>query len=73
MLMSSKVAQKFSQEDDEITRTSYFVIHAKYIRMCNKFKYAFNFQDIAGADIVTDFGIICLLFEDPEQIFVECW
>ncbi|XP_040582952.1 uncharacterized protein [Lepeophtheirus salmonis] len=29
--------------------------------------------DIAGADIVTDFGVICLLFEDPEQIFTECW
>ena len=29
--------------------------------------------DIAGADVVTDFGVICLLFEDPEQIFLECW
>ena len=29
--------------------------------------------DIAGADIVTDFGVVCLLFEDPEQIFMECW
>ena len=29
--------------------------------------------DIAGADIVTDFGVVCLLFSDPEQIFMECW
>lgn len=29
--------------------------------------------DIAGADVVTDFGVVCLLFQDPEQIFVECW
>ena len=29
--------------------------------------------DIAGADVVTDFGVVCLLFEDPEQIFLECW
>ncbi len=29
--------------------------------------------DIAGADVVTDFGVICLLFQDPEQIFIECW
>ena len=29
--------------------------------------------DIAGADIVTDFGVVCLLFDDPEQIFLECW
>ena len=29
--------------------------------------------DIAGADIVTDFGVVCLLFNDPEQIFMECW
>ena len=29
--------------------------------------------DIAGADVVTDFGVICLLFVDPEQIFIECW
>ena len=29
--------------------------------------------DIAGADIVTDFGVVCLLFVDPEQIFIECW
>ena len=29
--------------------------------------------DIAGADIVTDFGVVCLLFADPEQIFIECW
>jgi hypothetical protein len=33
----------------------------------------FLLKDIAGADIVTDFGVICLLFDDPEQIFVECW
>ena len=32
-----------------------------------------NELDIAGADIVTDFGVVCLLFADPEQIFVECW
>lgn len=29
--------------------------------------------DIAGADVVTDFGVICLLMSDPEQVFVECW
>ena len=29
--------------------------------------------DIAGADVVTDFGVICLLFADPEQIFMESW
>lgn len=29
--------------------------------------------DVAGADIVTDFGVVCLLFDDPEQIFLECW
>jgi hypothetical protein len=29
--------------------------------------------DIAGADVVTDFGVICLLFQDPEQIFIESW
>lgn len=29
--------------------------------------------DIAGADVVTDFGVVCLLFDDPEQIFLECW
>lgn len=29
--------------------------------------------DIAGADVVTDFGIICLLYADPEQIFIESW
>ena len=29
--------------------------------------------DIAGADIVTDFGVVCLLYDDPEQIFLECW
>ena len=32
-----------------------------------------NELDIAGADIVTDFGVVCLLFVDPEQIFLECW
>ena len=21
----------------------------------------------------TDFGVVCLLFDDPEQIFLECW
>ena len=29
--------------------------------------------DVAGADIVTDFGVVCLLFDDPEQIFLEAW
>ena len=29
--------------------------------------------DIAGAEIVTDFGVVCLLLEDAEQIFVEAW
>lgn len=29
--------------------------------------------DIAGAEVITDFGIICLLFSDPEEIFTECW
>jgi hypothetical protein len=29
--------------------------------------------DIAGADVITDFGVVCLLFDDPEQIFLECW
>jgi len=29
--------------------------------------------DIAGADIVTDFGVVCLLLADPEHIFMECW
>jgi hypothetical protein len=29
--------------------------------------------DIAGAEVVTDFGVICLLFDDPEQIFEETW
>lgn len=29
--------------------------------------------DIAGAEVITDFGIVCLLFQDPEQIFMECW
>jgi len=29
--------------------------------------------DVAGADIVSDFGVVCLLFDDPEQIFLECW
>ncbi len=29
--------------------------------------------DIAGAEVVTDFGVVCLLFADPEQIFIETW
>ena len=29
--------------------------------------------DIAGADVVTDFGVICLIFDDSEQIFLESW
>eukprot|EP00092_Neocalanus_flemingeri_P017674 GFUD01019118.1.p1 GENE.GFUD01019118.1~~GFUD01019118.1.p1 ORF type:complete len:725 (+),score=167.19 GFUD01019118.1:75-2177(+) len=29
--------------------------------------------DIAGAEVVTDFGIVCLLYADPEQIFLKCW
>ena len=29
--------------------------------------------DIAGADVVTDFGVVCLLFDDSEQIFLESW
>ncbi len=29
--------------------------------------------DIAGAEVVTDFGVVCLLFADPEQIFMESW
>jgi len=29
--------------------------------------------DIAGAEVVTDFGIVCLLYSDPEQIFLKCW
>lgn len=29
--------------------------------------------DIAGADIVTDFGIVCLLMTNPERIIEECW
>ncbi len=29
--------------------------------------------DIAGAEVVTDFGVVCLLFADPEQIFIESW
>lgn len=29
--------------------------------------------DIAGADVVTDFGMACLLLDDPEQMFLECW
>jgi len=24
--------------------------------------------DIAGADVVTDFGVVCLLYDDPEQV-----
>ena len=23
--------------------------------------------------VVTDFGIVCLLYADPEQIFLKCW
>ncbi len=29
--------------------------------------------DIAGAEVVTDFGVVCLLFADPEQILGESW
>jgi len=29
--------------------------------------------DIAGAEVVTDFGMVCLLYADPEQIFLKCW
>ncbi len=29
--------------------------------------------DIAGAEIVNDFGVVCLLYADPEQIFLKCW
>jgi len=29
--------------------------------------------DIAGAEVVTDFGMVCLLYSDPEQIFLKCW
>ena len=29
--------------------------------------------DIAGAEVVTDFGMVCLLYVDPEQIFLKCW
>jgi len=29
--------------------------------------------DIAGAEVVTDFGVVCLLYADPEQIFLKCW
>ena len=29
--------------------------------------------DVAGSEIINDFGIVCLLFADPEQIFLKCW
>jgi len=29
--------------------------------------------DVAGSEIINDFGIVCLLFSDPEQIFLKCW
>jgi len=29
--------------------------------------------DVAGAEIINDFGIVCLLFSDPEEIFLKCW
>jgi len=29
--------------------------------------------DVAGAEILNDFGIVCLLYSDPEQIFIKCW
>jgi len=29
--------------------------------------------DIAGAEVVTDFGMVCLLYTDPEQVFLKCW
>jgi len=29
--------------------------------------------DVAGSEIINDFGIVCLLFTDPEQIFLKCW
>ena len=29
--------------------------------------------DIGGAEVVTDFGMVCLLYADPEQIFLKCW
>jgi len=29
--------------------------------------------DVAGSEVITDFGIVCLLFNDPEQIFQKCW
>ena len=29
--------------------------------------------DIASAEVVNDFGMICLLYTDPEQLFLKCW
>jgi hypothetical protein len=29
--------------------------------------------DIASAEVVNDFGMICLLYSDPEQLFLKCW
>ena len=28
---------------------------------------------MTGAEVVTDFGMVCLLYADPEQIFLKCW
>ena len=36
-------------------------------------KLTFPFLSLPGADVVTDFGVVCLLFQDPEQIFLEAW
>ena len=33
--------------------------------ICNLFDIIFFY--------ITDFGVVCLLFDDPEQIFLECW
>ena len=29
--------------------------------------------DIASAEVVNDFGMVCLLYTDPEQLFLKCW
>ena len=30
-------------------------------------------DQVDRSQVVTDFGIVCLLYSDPEQIFLKCW
>ena len=32
-----------------------------------------NVNQVDRSQVVTDFGIVCLLYSDPEQIFLKCW